>query len=79
MAIVSGPSNTKVCSLPLESEVWDSGASCGLAQKTRRRIRSLFLLVTILSQSLFTLVGSHLVAFSFFSAGHNVKIIMLYE
>ena len=31
----------------------------------------LFLLVTVLSQAFFTLVGGHLVAFSFLSAGHN--------
>ena len=31
----------------------------------------LFLLMTILSQSFLTLVRSHLVAFSFLSAGHN--------
>ena len=33
----------------------------------------LFLLMTILSQSFLTLVRSHLVAFSFLSAGHNFK------
>ena len=31
----------------------------------------LFLLVTILAQTLFALVSSHLVAFAFFSAGHD--------
>ena len=31
----------------------------------------LFLLMTVLSQSFLTLVRSHLVAFSFLSAGHN--------
>ena len=31
---------------------------------------ALFLLMTILSQTFFTLVRSHLVAFTFFSAGH---------
>ena len=32
----------------------------------------LFLLMTILSQSFFTLMSGHLVAFSFLSAWHNV-------
>ena len=38
--------------------------------------RRLFLLMTILSQSFFTLVGSHFVAFSFLSAGHNVNYLV---
>ncbi len=33
--------------------------------------------MTILSQSFFTLVGSHLVAFSFLSAGHSKKILVV--
>lgn len=36
-----------------------------------KHVAYLFLLMTILSQSFFTLVGSHLVAFSFLSAGHS--------
>jgi hypothetical protein len=32
---------------------------------------TLFLLVAILSQAFFALVGCHLVPFSFLSAGHN--------
>ena len=39
--------------------------------KTVRLQTGLFLLMTILSQSFLTLVRSHLVAFSFLSAGHN--------
>lgn len=35
----------------------------------------LFLLVTILSQTFLTFVSSHLVAFSFFTAGHFVVTI----
>ena len=32
--------------------------------------KNLLLLMTVLSQAFFTLVGGHLVAFSFLSAGH---------
>ena len=39
--------------------------------KTVRRLTGLFLLMTVLSQSFLTLMRSHLVAFSFLSAGHN--------
>ncbi len=49
-----------------------------MSVKTNRET-GLFLLMTILSQSFFTLVGSHLVAFSFLSAGHHVKVFMLYK
>lgn len=33
--------------------------------------------MTVLSQTFFTLVGSHLMAFSFFSAGHCKKLLMV--
>ena len=36
----------------------------------------LFALMSILSYSLLTLVGSHLMAFSFFSAWHSYKFIL---
>ncbi len=42
----------------------------------------LFLLVTVLSETFFALVGSHLVAFSFLSAGHftlNLKVNILFN
>ncbi len=42
-----------------------------LSVKTVRLYTGLFLLMTILSQSFLTLVRSHLMAFSFLSAGHN--------
>ena len=38
------------------------------------QVQGLFLLVTVLSQAFFTLVRSHLVAFSLFSAGHFKKL-----
>ncbi len=37
----------------------------------------LFLLMTVFSQSFLTLVRSHLVAFSFLSAGHNINIFII--
>ena len=40
-------------------------------RKGKERLRQLsFLLMTVLAQTFFTLVGSHLVAFSFLSAWH---------
>ena len=35
--------------------------------------------MTVLSQTFFALVGSHLVAFSFLSAGHGVKPLCYYD
>ena len=59
--------------------VWDNAAAAAFAlvyihKEPRRR---LFLLMAILSQALFTLVSSHLVAFSFLSAGHLNAVLEL--
>ena len=45
----------------------ESGPEAGLAMQAAM---SLFLLVTILSETFFALVSSHLMAFSFLSAWH---------
>ena len=38
----------------------------------------LLLLVSILAQAFFTLVRSHFMSFTFFTAGHNIKILGLF-
>jgi hypothetical protein len=37
----------------------------------------LFLLVTVFAKAFFTLVGGHLVAFSFLSAGHSREVLCI--
>ena len=43
-----------------------------------KKVRLLFVFMTILAQSFFTLVGSHFVAFTFLSVWHSRKNVILY-
>ena len=39
--------------------------------------KSLFLLVSVLSQAFFALVGRHFVSFVFFTVWHDIKILLV--
>jgi hypothetical protein len=56
---------------------WQVCSSYSVCDKVVTYRIILFLLVTILSQAFFALVGSHLVAFSFLSAGHFYAYLMV--
>ena len=61
--------------MELEANVSESHQVCPLNVVESRQTaniagKNLLLLMTILAKTFFTLVGSHLMAFTFFSAGH---------